>query len=236
MMFNIKKPSNIIALILLLFSFYVLFIDSVLVYINASSLTDLLDLDNLNFIVFVTIFVLALTPFVWYMFVCKNSFKETLGKLGLHAQDIDVAFVWGLIASIGMLIIAILFSFAFVILPGNNEESLQSVNEIAASLSLFSVLILFIQTIVAEIYFRGFILSRIKFFAGNEAAVILSSVFYGVIYLPYGGVYPAILPIFLGLILGYVVIKTKSLYSAIFAQIFFNVIVYTLNYFAQLLV
>lgn len=236
MKFDIKKPSNILALIVLFISFYLLFIDPLLIYLNAYSLMDLLGLTSLESIGIFTVILLLITPFVWYFFVDKCSFKEIFNSLKLRSNEFDMAFVWGIGTAILMFITTIIFAFILYFFTGVEGDSFKSVAEIAVGISALSMLLIFIQTIIAEIYFRGFLLDKINSFAGKNIAIILTSLLYGLVHLSYGELYPAILPIFLGLILGYVVFKTKNLYSVIFAQIFFNIIVFILNYFAQALV
>lgn len=236
MSFNIRKPGHIIGFILLLFSFYLFFIDPVLAFLKVFSLTSFLGIDNFVLIsIFITL-LFFIVPFLWYFLVDNYSFEKMFENLGLHGKRIDTAFLWGIIAALLMFLTTVVFSFVLVYFINVNQESLKTVLETAASLSGISMVIIFIQTIAAEIYFRGFILEKINSFAGKNIAVIITAVLYGVLHLTYGDLYPAVLPIFLGMILGYIVVKTRNLYSAMFAQIFFNSIVFITYGLAQILI
>ena len=89
------------------------------------------------------------------------------------------------------------------------------------------------QPIGEEIFFRGFLLDKINAMAGRETAIVLTSILFGMAHLTYGNIYPAILTGILGLILAYMVLKTKNLVTAIVAHIFFNVASVTLYIIGQ---
>ena len=57
---------------------------------------------------------------------------------------------------------------------------------------------------------------------GKEAAIIVTALLFGIAHLSFGNVYPAIMTAVVGLLLAFLVIKTKNLYSAITAHILFN--------------
>ena len=73
-----------------------------------------------------------------------------------------------------------------------------------------------------EIFFRGFLLDKIKVISDQKTAIILTSFIFGIAHLTYGNVFPALMTGILGLILAYMVIKTKNLTTAIVAHILFN--------------
>jgi uncharacterized protein len=236
MAFNIRKPGHILGLILFLFSFYLFFIDPLLGFLKVFSFASVLGINNFIFFGILVILLFFIIPFAWYFLIDGYSFEKMFEKLSLHGEGIDIAFLWGVIAALLMFLTTIVFSFVLIYFMNVNQESLKTVLETAAGLSAISMIIIFIQTIAAEIYFRGFILEKINSFAGKNIAVVITAVLYGVLHLSYGNFYPAVLPIFLGLILGYVVVKTKNLYSAMFAQIFFNLIVFITYGLAQTLI
>lgn len=221
--FDIRKPGHIIGLILLLVSFYFLFIDPILSYLDVFSLTRAIGFTEIMFLsLFITI-LLVLTPFLWYFFVDKYSFKEILQALKLHSRDLDRALLWGVLTAIFMFVIIIVMTLVLVFVAGVDQDAITGVTETAAGISVLSLLLIIFQAISAEIYLRGFLLEKINSFAGSNMAIMVTSVLFGLVHLSYGEIYPAIIPIFLGIVLGYVVLKTKSLYSAITAQIFFNI-------------
>jgi len=229
MEFNIKKPGNIVALVVILISFYVLFFDPILSYLNVFSLTEYLGFTNVSLVVLFTTILLTCTPFIWYFFVDRYSPKEMFYALKLRSEGIDRAFLFGVIAAILMFVITTVIAVVLFFVVDMDQEALAGVTKIAGGLSILSLILIVFQAISAEIYLRGFLLEKIDSFAGKNMAIVVTAVLYGLIHLSYGELYPAILPIFLGIILGYVVMKTKNLYSAITAQIFFNIVVIVLN-------
>jgi membrane protease YdiL (CAAX protease family) len=236
MAFNIRKPLHILCFILLLFSFYLLFIDPILSFAGVFSFTNFIGITNFVFMGLLITVLFVIIPFLWYYLVDSYSSEKIFESLSLHGKGIDLAFIWGIVAAILMFVITIVFSFILISVVNVDQESLRTVLKTAADLSLISIVIIFVQTIAAEIYFRGFMFEKINSFAGKNIAIVLTAVLYGILHISYGNIYPIILPIFGGLILGYVVAKTKNLYSAMFAQIFFNLIVFITYGVAQTLI
>jgi len=100
--------------------------------------------------------------------------------------------------------------------------------------SLFSWPVMFfliaIQPIGEEIYFRGFLFDKIENYAGGPIAVVISAVLFGIAHLSYGKIIPVLMIFLMGLVLGYIVYKSRNLYSSIIAHIVFNVSSFTLAY------
>jgi len=223
--FDIRKPGHIIGLILLLVSFYLLFIDPLLLYLDMFSLMQSIGSIKMIFLSLLLIF----TPFLWYFLVDERSFKEILDALKLHSRDLDKAFLWGIIAAIFMFVIIVAVTFVLVFTTGMDQDALTGVIETAAGLSIISLILLVFHAVSVEIYLRGFFLEKIDSFAGKNMAIAITAVLFGVVHLSYSSIYWVIIPIFLGVVLGCVVMKTKNLYSAITAQIFFNVTSFVLG-------
>ena len=87
-----------------------------------------------------------------------------------------------------------------------------------------------IQPIGEEIFFRGFLYDKIENYAGGPFAVVITAILFGIAHMSYGKEIPVILIILMGLVLGYIVYRTRNLYSAIIAHILFNVTSFTLAY------
>jgi len=87
-----------------------------------------------------------------------------------------------------------------------------------------------IQPIGEEIYFRGFLYDKIENYASGPFAVVITAVLFGIAHMSYGKEIPVIMIILMGLVLGFIVYKTKNLYSSIIAHIIFNVTSFTLAY------
>ena len=82
------------------------------------------------------------------------------------------------------------------------------------------------QPIGEEIFFRGFLLEKIDKLAGEKMAILITALLFGWVHISYGKLYPMLMPILLGILFGFIVIRTKNLFSSITAHIAFNVTVF----------
>ena len=102
---------------------------------------------------------------------------------------------------------------------------------------LFSPITIFfivgIQPIGEEIYFRGFLLEKIERYGGNWFSIAITATLFGIAHFSYGKIFPAMMPIVMGIVLGFIVYKTKNLYSAIVAHVAFNLTSLSLSYIGQ---
>lgn len=235
--FNIKKPTHILALLLVVVTFLVFVVLPVLSYFGMplSTQTDQIEDVSESFgilfeiiVLFIQLaFVVALfivVPLLWYRLVNKFSLKQMFSHLKLRTKGIDEAFLWGMLTTIFAFAIivaigAIMTYLGFDLTDSSNIPELESY----FSLPLMLVLIAF-QPIGEEIFFRGFLLEKFNSIVGKEAAIITTALLFGVAHLSFGNVYPAIITAVVGLLLAFLVIKTKNLYSAIFTHILFNLV------------
>ena len=89
------------------------------------------------------------------------------------------------------------------------------------------------QSTTEEIFFRGFLLDKINTLAGKEIAILTTAILFGMAHLSYGKIYPALMTGVFGILLGYVVMKTKNLNTAIIAHILFNITSFALYIASQ---
>ena len=144
-----------------------------------------------------------------------------------------MAIFWGIISMIAMFVIMFVIGILLTFYGFNLEES-SNITDLEQIFSLPSIFfIVAFQPIGEEIFFRGFLLDKISSLAGRETAIVVTSLLFGIAHLTYGNIYPAIMTGILGLILAYMVIKTKSLTTAIIAHIFFNIASVTLYIIGQ---
>ena len=87
-----------------------------------------------------------------------------------------------------------------------------------------------LQPIAEEIFFRGYLFDKIEKFGGGSFAIIITSLLFGLAHMSYGKLYPVIMPFLMGIILGYIVYRTKNLYSSIVAHTVFNISVITIAF------
>ena len=228
--FSIKKPTHIFALLVLLFTLFLLILFPILSFFgNLPSAQDIELSESLIMIgSIITILIFIGTPFVWYLLVNKFSIREMLSSLKIRKQGLDMALAWAITT------VTVMFAIMFVIglilyQQGVIEEEITNIEELAGNLSLISMLFVVVfQSATEEIFFRGFLLDKLNSLAGKEIAILTTAILFGMAHLSYGKIYPAIMTGVFGILLGYVVMKTKNLNSAIIAHILFNITSFTI--------
>ena len=122
----------------------------------------------------------------------------------------------------------------FIISLGFKAEDLGNIQDLEQFFSPVSLLFLIsIQPIAEEIFFRGFLFDKIENYAGGNIAIFVTAVLFGLAHMSYQKIYPVIFPMIMGVFLGFIIIKTKNLYSAITAHITFNLASFILYIFAK---
>ena len=233
--FKFEKPSHIFALILLLISFFLIFLLPIITFIIALDTTQLLDTIDIPEIVAIqsqllVIAVFIFIPLVWYYIVNKTSIKEMFPRIKLISKNLDKAFLWGILAAIVIFIVIFIIEISLISI-GIKPQDLSNFPELQKLFSWPTMFFLVaIQPIGEEIYFRGFLFDKIENYAGGPIAVVITAVLFGIAHMSYGKEIPVIMIILMGLILGYIVYKTRNLYSSIIAHIVFNVTSFTLAY------
>jgi len=95
--------------------------------------------------------------------------------------------------------------------------------------SIPSILFLItLQPIAEEFFFRGFLLDKFSSTHGAIVGVLLSSLFFGLAHLSFNNLYPAVMTGCIGILLAFLVVKTKNLTAAIIAHVLFNLASFTL--------
>jgi hypothetical protein len=95
-----------------------------------------------------------------------------------------------------------------------------------------TLILITVQPVTEEIFYRGFLLEKIEKMSSSFAAIGITGILFGLAHLTTGNIYPALLTGIAGVILATLVIKTKNLTAAIIAHILFNVAsfaIYTLG-------
>jgi membrane protease YdiL (CAAX protease family) len=122
----------------------------------------------------------------------------------------------------------------YLFLTKTNPNTLSNIPDLQQLFSITSLyLIVAIQPFCEEFFFRGFLLEKITKAGGTTIAVVITSVLFGLSHLTYTYAYTAIVAVVLGLLFALVVLKTKNLYSAIFAHTIINITSLTLYFFGK---
>jgi len=171
-----------------------------------------------------------LVPFAWYFIVNKLGLKGIFARIKLVSKNIDKAFLWGILAAIVIFFVIFVIEYVLISL-GHKPQDLSNIPDLQRLFSWPSMFFLVaIQPIGEEIFFRGFLFEKIENFAGGTTAVFITAFLFGIAHMSYGKIFPVLMPMLMGIIFGYIVLKTKNLYSSLFAHIVFNITVLTLAY------
>ncbi len=244
--FNIRKPTHIFALIMIIITFLIFIFLPLLTYFGMSFSTQtnqingtqgsfgiIFEIILLLFQILIVIGLFILVPILWYFIVNNFSINEMVNQLKLRKQGIDIAILWGLITAIAALVVIVAIG-ALLVSLGFDLKNTSNIPELELYFSLPSMLFLIaFQPISEEIFFRGFLLGKIKSLAGEKTAIITTAILFGIAHLSSGNIYPAFMTCVIGILLAFLVIKTKNLYSAIIAHILFNLISFSLYVFAK---
>lgn len=235
--FSIKKPAHILVLLAFILAFFIVIIYPLLSFFGyfatvEEGIGDLSEAIILASSLF-TVLIFVGTPLLWYALVNRRGIKQMLHSIKLKSEGIDTAFLWGILAAIGMFFIVMIIGYVLLAL-GVEQEGLSNIDTLARNLSLGSMfLIIVVQSISEEIFFRGFLLEKLEPVTGPSLAICITAVLFGMAHMSYGNWYPALMPVIMGLLLGYVVVKTQNLYAAITAHMVFNFASFILYLFAQ---
>jgi membrane protease YdiL (CAAX protease family) len=237
--FSFKKPTHLLALLALFIAFFLLIGLSVLSFIGIGPSTASSQISTVpaSMQIYVEIFALIIqllvvvvgiflgVPFLWYLLVNRLNVRQMLERIQLRKEGFDRAIMWGVFAVFFTFAITIIINLLYIRFSGANPQSLSNIPTL---LEVFSPATLFIlvavQPIGEEIFFRGFLLDKITGLIGPKTAILVTAVLFGLSHLSYGMVYTTFIAAVLGVIFAVIVIKTKSLYSSIFAHIAINVI------------
>ena len=197
------------------------------------SFRPIFEIITLIFQLFFVVLLFVLIPILWYILVNNLNFSQIREQIQLRLKGLNMAILWGVIATIIMF--AILFILGIgVVITSNEIEEVSNIPELEM---IFSPPIMFILIIIQpvgeEIFFRGFLLDKVNSLYGKNYAMISTAILFGIAHLLPGKFFPAIMTGIFGFILAYLVLKTKNLYAAIIAHILFNIISFSFYYLSQ---
>lgn len=237
--FNIRKPLHIFALLVILFTLFLLVVSPILSFFGVFPSTGdgtVIPESAVLLGSIITVMIFIGTPLIWYLLVNKFGIKKILhDALKLRMERINEAFLWGIITAIAMFIMVaaigyLLYASGLV----DQETDISNVEYLARNLSIFSMFFIIVfQSIGEEVFFRGFLLEKIDSFAGKNMAIFATAILFGLAHMSYGKLYPAIMAMLMGVFLGYIVLKTKNLYAAITAHMLFNFAIFIFYLFAK---
>jgi membrane protease YdiL (CAAX protease family) len=240
--FDFKKPRHLLALLFLLSTFIGIIILPILSFFGVlPSTQEIIIPDSLFFEIFFLVFqlilvllLLIIVPFLWYMLVNNCNLSKILNNLKLKFENVDIAFLWGVVVAILIFIVFFVIELILIYILGVNVEDLGNIQDIERWFSPVSMFILIsFQPIAEEVFFRGFLLNKIDTVAGKNIAIYSTALLFGLAHMSYGKIFPVLFPMIMGIFLAYIVYRTKNLYAAIFAHIFFNIASFALYFLSE---
>ena len=244
--FSFKKPTHLFALLGLLGALFLFVVYPLISVFSVTPIPSLytpsmtpvqkLTLEaSLLFFQFLFVFAgLILVPLLWYKLVNQISLKEMFARLNLRKEGLHNAILWGFITVIVAFGITMTIGLIYLFFTKTNPSTLSNIPDLQQLFSITSLyLIVAIQPFCEEFFFRGFLLEKITKAGGTTIAVVTTSVLFGISHLTYTYAYTAIIAVILGVLLALVVLKTKNLYSAIFAHTVINITSLTLYFFGK---
>ena len=235
--FRITKPRHIFALIMLISTFFFFLLIPLFSFFDILSFSQVSRNENISeyyswlaellvlFLqVFLAFFLLIIVPLFWYKMVNNFGFDQIKLKLKLEKNKIGRLLAISFITTIVAFFCVVAIGTIFISL-GYDLENASNIPDLELYFSLPALLIIILlQPIAEEFFFRGFLLEKISSISGIIPATLATSILFGIAHISYGNVYPAITTIFVGLLFAYVVVKTNSLYSSIIAHVLYNLI------------
>jgi membrane protease YdiL (CAAX protease family) len=244
--FNWKKPTHLFSLLALILSIGILIVLPIISFflIPTSSSTDYISNLSESVKIFFEIILLLLqflivagsmviVPLLWYVLVNKFSLRVILAHLNIHNKRWDKSILYG-IGTVALCFIIIFIVDLILIQLGFNLNESSNITDLEQYFSLPAMFVLLtVQPIAEEIFFRGFLLEKIQNLAGAKIAILTTAILFGLAHLSYGKVYPAFMTAIVGIIFAYLVVKTRNLKTVIIAHILFNVTSFVLYLISQ---
>jgi membrane protease YdiL (CAAX protease family) len=117
------------------------------------------------------------------------------------------------------------------LLLGEGEFLIIRTNYLIPDLSTFNLLMLsivmiFFVGLIEEIIFRSILQNRLQLLLGNNAGLIITSILFGLMHSGYGSIYEVLYASFVGLFIGYLFYRKRSLPLAAMIHGFINVFIF----------
>lgn len=223
--FNIREPRHIAALIILMLSLLYIFglplYSSVATFLFSQEETVFNPTQGgITFSLILNTIVMVGCSLAWLKLVRNLNFTEALRDLGFRKKDNHIAVFYGVSTIILFWLAMVVVLSIIIAFTGFTEEN-TVVFQIGRALSWPGIVMVSLLAAVSEeTFFRGFLQKRV--------GLIPASVLFGIVHVSYGTILQVVMPIILGLFLGFLYIKTQNIGSAVSAHFTFNLIQFVL--------
>lgn len=180
-------------------------------------------------IMFLIQWIIMLAPL---FIITLKKYKFTLegfGFLKIKILQILKLVLSGYLLYLGIaFIVNLIIIYTGIKIPGFQiqERFLPIFGENTLGLIIAGILIVLVAPVLEEIFFRGFLLRTLVNKWGIVLGSIISSALFAVLHLQFGSIIPVFI---LGLIINWMVIRSKSILPSIFFHIFNNAIAFTIE-------
>ncbi|UOY09436.1 CPBP family intramembrane glutamic endopeptidase [Methanonatronarchaeum sp. AMET6-2] len=155
----------------------------------------------------------VLIPILWVRYINKGKYKK---YLGLKTEKLTKNILLGIGLAILTLLMSLLISQALITFFGIEEQNVL-LEEIVGFGPLIALLISLSAGISEEIFFRGFLQTRI--------GLVPAAALFAIVHASYGVIIQIIGPFIMGLLIGYLYYKTNSVVGPIVAHTLYNLTV-----------
>lgn len=155
----------------------------------------------------------VLIPILWVRYINNGKYKK---YLGLTTEKLTKNILLGIGLAILTLLMSLLISQALITFFGIEEQNVL-LEEIVGFGPLIALLISLSAGISEEIFFRGFLQTRI--------GLVPAAALFAIVHASYGVIIQIIGPFIMGLLIGYLYYKTNSVVGPIVAHTLYNLTV-----------
>ncbi|MDX1920014.1 MAG: CPBP family intramembrane glutamic endopeptidase [Candidatus Caenarcaniphilales bacterium] len=202
---------------------------------NTSELSALLNAPSTLAFQMLLINTAYIFSLIWLHYRYKLNYKTSLGLQKTKPINLVIAFF--MVVSVSILVDQLLLSLSdgplsflsYTNLAGNLNLAyvLGNLNGISVfSFSLLLILTIFSSPLLEELFFRGYLWTGLRNKFGFLQTLFISSFFFAIIHLD---ILQGLTAFFIGLIYGFIVEKTKSVWPAVAAHIGVNLFTYLLS-------
>lgn len=211
-----KRTSYAITVLLLL----LMALSGALYSKNYVGMPALVAISSIAFSLFLTSIV-----FSWMLFNGSTP-RQIIGYLGLGRDRLSArALATGVLLFIAILIFGLVLG---AISSATNIPLPTNVQDVLAGEPLYFLIFAVIASpINEEIFFRGFLVSKVGKFFGAALGIVISALIFAVLHVTYASISEFAAALFFGLIAGYVFVRTKSLYPSIVGHMLVNFVTIT---------
>jgi len=218
------EAASIHAVILLGLSFSMVFVkdEEIQKTYQAFILLPILRLINLSMPVF---FEATLDSFIFIYGLLAVPVSIAATHQGLTRKQLGITFE--------KIITYILLSILLGFLLGAGEYLVIGTKNLIPDLSIFyllklSIVMIFFVGLVEEVIFRSILQTRLEIVLGDRGGLIITSILFGLMHSGYGSIYEVVYTSFVGIVIGYLFYRTRSLPLAMMIHGFINIFLFGL--------